>query len=154
VDRLLVLLAVLVVTGAVAAWWRARDGRVIGASLPVGTPAASPWEGLPVDAADVVAAITPSTPLTFVEFTAPDCVPCARTRELLDDVTADRPDVSVVAVDVADGLDLARAHRIMRAPTTLLITADGHLLGRVSGVPRADELDELLARTATGSRAA
>jgi hypothetical protein len=162
VERLIVLVVVLLVTAAISAWWRARDGRVIGAPLAgtrlvgipdVGAPVTasgtgSRWAGLPVEAADVAAAVRPTTPLTLVEFTAPDCQPCTRTRELLDEVTAGRDDVRVHALDVGDVLDLARAHRILRAPTTLLISEEGHLLGRVGGVPRRDQLVALLDRTA------
>jgi thiol-disulfide isomerase/thioredoxin len=148
VDRVLILLAVLAATVAFSAWWKARDGRVIGARATV-TPSApgSRWAGLPVEAADVVAHIKPSTTLALVEFTAPDCVPCVKTGLLLDEVAADRDDLSVHSVDVGDALDLVGAHRIMRAPTTLLVTEDGHLLGRVSGLPRRDELIALLDST-------
>ncbi|HUG85898.1 MAG TPA: thioredoxin family protein [Euzebya sp.] len=138
-DRLLVLLAVLAVTGALAAWWRARDGRVVHMLTVVRDE-----HGFPRDAADLAAAVAPRTPLVLVEFTAPDCVPCARTKVMLDEAAASRDDLSVVTVDVADALDLARAHRILRAPTTLLITAEGHLLGRVAGIPRLDQLVALL----------
>ncbi|CAN5473398.1 hypothetical protein BH23ACT9_BH23ACT9_02060 [soil metagenome] len=145
-ERILVLFVVLVVTALVATWWRARDGRVIGTSLSA-TARGSRWAGIPVEAADIAAVVNPATELVLVEFTAPDCVPCARTRELLDEVAAGRDDVSVAALDVGEALDLARAHRIMRAPTTVLITAEGHLLGRVSGVPRPDQLITLLDST-------
>lgn len=135
-DRIAVLLVVLLLTGVVAAWWRARDGRVTAAAPRAGG-------GTPT-AADVAAAVAPTTPLVLVEFTAPDCASCARTKVLLDAAAATRDDLSVVAIDVADGVGLARAHGIMRAPTTLLLSADGHLLGRVAGVPRPGQLAALL----------
>lgn len=140
-DRLLVLLIVLAATAFVAAWWRARDGRVIGVPR---AEEGSRWDVLPREAADIAAVVPGETALVLVEFTAPDCVPCAQTKAVLDRAAAGREEVSVVALDVADALDLARAHRILRAPTTLLISAEGHLLGRVAGVPRADELSALL----------
>ena len=157
-DRVLVLLFVIGATAVFSAWWKARDGRVRG---PVASPGAdhdrpdpaagsstSRWSTLPVEAADLAAAVAPSTPLVFVEFTAPNCRPCVATREVLERAVAGRDDVGIVALDVAEALDLARSHRVMRAPTTLLITDEGHLLGRVSGVPREDELLALLDSTA------
>ena len=138
-DRLLVLLVVVAATAMFSAWWRARDGRVVSRG-----PADGPWSALPVEAADVVAAVDPRSPLVLVEFTAPDCQPCRTTATLLHEVVADREDVTIATLDVGDALDLARAHRIMRAPTTLLVSHQGHLLGRVGGVPRRDELEALL----------
>lgn len=135
-DRVLILLLVIGVTVLVSRWWRARDGRV-----------SSTVAGLPREAVDVAAIVNSSTPYTLVEFTAPDCIPCVQTRLLLEELVADRPDVCIRTVDVADALDLLREHRIMRAPTTLFITEEGHLLGRVSGLPRRDELRSLLDST-------
>lgn len=162
-DRVVVLLLVITATGAFSAWWKARDGRVRANAAsrpsgpdrsgqdrpdPVAGSSVSRWSTLPVEAADIAAAVAPASPLVFVEFTAPNCQPCVATREVLDRVTAGRSDVGIVALDVAEALDLVRAHRVMRAPTTLLITEEGHLLGRVSGVPREDELLALLDSTA------
>ena len=139
-DRVLTLLLVLAVAAALTAWWRSRDGRVT--TTPPDT------DGRPgigsAAAADIVAAIRPITALTLVEFTAPACAPCTRARAVLDQAAAGRDDVSVVAIDVGKALELARSHRIMRAPTTLLIDRSGHLLGRIAGVPRPDELAGLL----------
>lgn len=147
-DRVVVLLAVVALIVILGQWWKARDGKVRGAAtrdaLAVPDGSTGRWSGLPVEAADVVAALNLSAPLTFVEFTAPDCVPCAATAAVLDDVVAGRDQVAVVAVDVAEGLDLARSHRIMRAPTTMLISDQGHVLGRVSGVPASADLTQLL----------
>lgn len=147
-DRLLVLLLVVALTGLVSAWWRRRDGRVdaIG-TVPTGS-GDERWDALPVEAADIAAALDTTTPLVLVEFTTPDCHPCVTTRGVLADAVADRPDVAVAELDVAQALDLARAHRVLTAPTTMLITRQGHLLGRVAGVPRRDELDALLRTTA------
>ncbi len=145
-ERLIVLAAVLLVTGLFSAWWRARDGRVFPATL-TGSDPGSRWVGIPIEAGDVVRRIAPTAELTLVEFTAPDCVPCLRTRTLLDEVAAERDDLDVVSLDVAEAAELVRAHRIMRAPTTLLVTREGHLLGRVSGLPRPEELRALVDST-------
>lgn len=154
-DRVIILLAVVAATGLLSAWWKARDGRVrvtapaLSPDAPGPTPdhPHQPWSGMPVEAADLAAAVNSPTPLTLVEFTAPDCRPCVAAKAVLTEAITDRDDVTFTTLDVAEALDLARAHRVMRAPTTLLISDEGHLLGRVSGVPRPDELSALLDAT-------
>lgn len=145
-DRLLPLMIILIATGAFSAWWTARDGRIASTLTPDGG-GSSRWSALPIEALDLATAVASTTRLTLVEFTAPDCQPCVATRTLLDEATTGRDDISIATLDVSESLDLARSHRIMRAPTTLLITDEGHLLGRVSGVPRREELTALLDST-------
>jgi thioredoxin-like negative regulator of GroEL len=125
----LVLLVVLLLTGAAAAWYRSHQGRVTaveGATFDRGRL------GAPVGAT------------LLVEFTAPGCVPCGQAREVLETVARDRPDVAVVLADVGDHLDLARAHGILRAPTTLLVDPEGRVCHRISGVPAGADVTALL----------
>ncbi|WP_370328319.1 thioredoxin family protein [Euzebya sp.] len=140
-DRLLVLVAVVALATVLAAARTAWDGRVRPTRATASSGARPPGE-----AADVVAVVQPTTPLVLVELTAPSCAACATARAVLDEVATEHADVSVVALDVADAVDLARRHRVLRAPTTLVVGADGTLWGRVSGVPDATALAELVAR--------
>lgn len=144
-ERALILLAVVLVAVAASALWRRLDGRTT-------TPVGAAGEG-----ADLLAHVhgdrSAATPWTFVEFTAPDCVPCRATAAVLEEVAADRSDVTVAAVDVAEGLELARAHGVLRAPTTFLVDAEGTIVSRTGGVPVAENLRTLLGDVA-GSRAA
>jgi thiol-disulfide isomerase/thioredoxin len=141
VDRVVLLVAVVAATAAVAAWWRAREGRVRARRPAPSAAATGPPSG---------------APLTLLELTAPSCAPCARAKLVLDAVAADRPAVEVRTVDIADALDLARAHRVLRAPTTLLVDGRGQVRAVVGGVPRREELeatvDALLADLLTPSR--
>ena len=130
-TRAAVLLAVLAAVALAAAWWRARDGRV---------QVAPPRR----DAGSLAGLVPDDASVLLLELTAPHCAPCATTRRILDEVAAGRPDVAVVAVDVADAADLVTAHRILRAPTTLVVARDGAVLARVSGVPRTGDLEALL----------
>ncbi len=132
-ERVVVLLAIVALVAAVATVRRARDGRV----------RALPTDAGPAAVTDLAALADPGAAITLVEFTAPTCSTCAAARAVLEEVASGR-DVAVVDVDVADALDVARAHRVMRAPTTLVVAADGALLGRVAGIPRRDELAALL----------
>jgi thiol-disulfide isomerase/thioredoxin len=129
VTDVLVLLAVLAVTALLAAWWRARDGRV------------RDGDG---DRFDRAAVGAPAGTTLLVEFTAPGCAPCERAKGVLSAAAIERPDVLLVTVDVGEHLDLARAHGILRAPTTLVIDAADRVRHRISGVPAAGDLDALL----------
>ncbi|MGH8929430.1 MAG: thioredoxin family protein [Egibacteraceae bacterium] len=128
--RLAVLLAVLVAVAFVAVWWRRRDGRLRTIADRF-TPSQLSSLGVPPEAA------------ALVEFTSPHCAPCTAARRVLDEV-ATRLDVAVVPVDVTRALDLARAHHVLRTPTTFVIVPGGRVLGRVSGIPLAADLTRLL----------
>jgi thiol-disulfide isomerase/thioredoxin len=126
---LLALLVVLAATAAAALWWRSRQGRVTqqgGGTFGRGAIGA------------------PAGGVLLVEFTAPGCVPCGQAREVLQAVAAEREDVAVVLVDVGEHLDLARTHGVLRAPTTLLVDAGDRVRHRISGVPAAADVAELL----------
>lgn len=135
-----VLLLAAVVGGAavLAACWRTRDGRLRDVD-----------EALSVAELALVGA-DPTRPL-LLELTAPGCAPCAVARRVLDDVAAGTP-VAVVAVDVGDVPDLARAHRVLRAPTVLAVAPGGRVRARVSGVPDAGELRAVLRELGVGAR--
>jgi thiol-disulfide isomerase/thioredoxin len=125
----LVLLGVLALTATVALWHRSREGRVSGV------------EGEVFDRARLGA---PAGGRLLVEFTAPTCASCGAAKGVLDAVAHDRPDVLVVTVDVGDHLDLARAHGIMRAPTTLVVDEEDQVRHRISGVPTAADVAAVL----------
>lgn len=139
-SRLSVLLAVLVAVALAAAWWRAREGRLRSTGGRF-TPDQLAGLGVPPGVA------------AFIQFTAPHCVPCVAARRVLDDVAA-RHSVAVVPVDVGGALDLARAHHVLRTPTTFVVAADGSVPGRVSGVPDPADLARLLTSMDAPRRAA
>ena len=139
-------LPLVLVVAAVAlfsVWWKRRDGSVrevadrftVQELAGLGAPA-----GVPV----------------LLEFTAPNCAPCRATKQILSDVAQLWPEVALVTVDVGEALDVAKAHRVMRAPTTFVIGPGRTVRGRVSGVPDPGEIAALLeddgARPARGRK--
>ncbi|HVM00616.1 MAG TPA: thioredoxin family protein [Egibacteraceae bacterium] len=127
----LVLATVVAATGAFALWWRAHDGKVRAVD--------DRFTG------EELAAIgAPPERRLLVAFTAPSCAPCTMARRVLEEVAGDRDDVAVRAADVGDHLDLARAHGVLRTPTTFALEVDGTVLGRVAGVPTAADVHALL----------
>jgi thiol-disulfide isomerase/thioredoxin len=135
-NNVLILAAVIVVTGVVAAWWRARDGAV----------RLVPDDRLSADELATLGA--PRGVPVLLQFTAPGCVPCRASWQVLEDVSTRRDGVVLHAIDVADAPDVARRHGVLRAPTVFVIAADGRVTARASGVPDAGDLDAALAQAA------
>ena len=50
-----------------------------------------------------------------------------------------------VEVDAASRDDLARAHRVLRTPTTLVLDGEGRVTRRISGAPTPEQAREALA---------
>ena len=76
-------------------------------------------------------------------FTAPGCPPCVTARRVLDEV-GPRHEVDVVVALVTDHPEIAAAQHVYRAPTVFLVDARGHAVSRISGVPRAAQLEHAL----------
>lgn len=123
----LILAAVLAATAVVALLLRRGEGHV----------RATDEEVTPVEQVDL--GLHPQR-WSLVEFTAPSCHGCVQTRSVLDDVARQVGGIDVVAVDVAQHIDAARHHGVMRAPTTLIVEPGGHVRARVRGVPDPGEL--------------
>ena len=90
---------------------------------------------------------------TFVVFTAPGCSTCGPARDLVVAAAA-RSGAAVVVVDASRHEDLAQAHRVLRAPTIFLVHPDGRIAGRISGLPRDEELARLVGSPSHGVAAA
>jgi thiol-disulfide isomerase/thioredoxin len=140
---LAILAFVLAATAALWWWWRRRDGRV---------RAGRPGERL--TAADRTAVGVPDEAVVLLEFVAPGCRACAAAKEVLDAVAGERHDVVVAVADVGEHLDLARAHSVLRAPTTLVVDRDGVVRHRVSGVPDPEQLAVTIDEDARAARGA
>lgn len=130
-TELLILAGVIAATAALSLWWRVRDGQVRAVDDRF-------------SAAELAALDAPARHRLLVEFTAPSCAPCAAARRVLDEVAADHADVAVRTLDVGERADLARRHKVLRAPTTFVVAADGTVRGRVAGVPDRTAVARLL----------
>lgn len=129
-SRVALLLAVLAAAGLLSLWWRAREGRVRSGGATLGRERLAELGATPGR-------------LVLLELTAPGCAPCLAARRVLDDVAAEAK-VDVLAVDVGEAQDIARANRVLQAPTTLLVAPDGTVSARISGVPDRGALLALL----------
>jgi thiol-disulfide isomerase/thioredoxin len=123
-------LALATVVGLVL---RARSGR-----LRAGGAATGGWRlaGTEPKAGDRV---------LLLQLSSPVCTPCRRTAAVLTDLAGRRDGLVHLEVDVAERPDVARELGVMRTPTVVAFDRGGAELLRVSGVPRAAELEERLA---------
>ena len=83
---------------------------------------------------------------TFVQFSSAFCAPCRTTRRILADIAAEVPGVAHIEVDAEHHLDLVRRLNILRTPTTLVLSPEGHELTRAAGVPRREQVHMVLGR--------
>jgi hypothetical protein len=65
---------------------------------------------------------------------------------VLDEVVGLVPGVTHVEVDAEQHLEVVRALRVLRTPTTLILDADGQEVSRASGLPQRDQVLAALAQ--------
>jgi thioredoxin-like negative regulator of GroEL len=146
VGGLIVLLVVLVVSGAAGLAMRLRQGRFRSGPSRTHTADSGPTaDSAPAaDSGTVLTAADLGTPLgqraTLVQFSSEVCAYCGPTRELLTEVARARDGLAFVEIDAAGRLDLARRLHIFATPTVLVLGADGSVAGRASGQPRRSDL--------------
>ena len=73
---------------------------------------------------------------TLVQFSSAFCAPCRATRRVLAGAAAQVPGVLHLEIDAEDNLELVRRLGIVKTPTTLVLDADGHEVVRATGQPR------------------
>ena len=83
---------------------------------------------------------------TVVHFSASWCGPCARVRQVIEQVSNDLDDVAHVEIDMDANPDAARRLSVLSLPTTFIFDADGHQRYRTTGVPKAGDLRSALSR--------
>ncbi|GAA3218844.1 hypothetical protein GCM10017691_01860 [Pseudonocardia petroleophila] len=131
-----VLVAALALATAVGLLLRRRDGRIRTGRAPEQS-ASGGW---------ALAGTTPGADdrVLLLQLSSPVCTPCRRTAELIGDLRTRRPGVAHTEVDVADRPDVARTLGVLRTPTVVAFDRAGAELLRISGLPRAADLEAAL----------
>ncbi len=75
-----------------------------------------------------------------MQFSTEFCANCPPTRRLLGQVAAENQGVTLVEVDAAARLDLARRLNVYATPTVLVLGPDGSIASRASGQPRKSDV--------------
>jgi thiol-disulfide isomerase/thioredoxin len=130
VGGLVALVAVLAAASAIGVLMRHREGRV--------RPASRSSTGTVLTAADLGAPLGERA--TLVQFSAEFCAYCGPTREMLTEVAGSRAGISLVEIDAAERLDLARRLHVYSTPTVLVLGPGGVIARRSAGRPRKAEV--------------
>lgn len=102
--------------------------------MSVADVSSSTWDELVVHA---------STPVV-VDVWAPWCIPCKKVEPLIADAATTYGDrLACLRLDADDAPELVARFQILGLPTVLLFV-DGEEAGRITGVPRAAKLTELI----------
>jgi thiol-disulfide isomerase/thioredoxin len=129
---LAVLVGTLVLATIVGVVLKARDGRLRAGRATGG------WS---------LAGVTPADGerVLLLQLSSPVCAPCRQAAGVLSSMTARTPGLVHREIDVAEHPDVARELGVLRTPTVVAFDRSGAELVRVSGVPRAAELEAALA---------
>lgn len=132
--RAVVVVGLVAAIGLVAAWWRRRDGALRTGDGSRLHPEHLHEVGLDLSRASAGAVLLGS----------PSCAPCESAKRVLDDLAGERQDFAWVYADAGDHADIATSHRVMRVPTVLVLDGDGRVVARASGVPRHEQLRDMI----------
>ncbi len=77
---------------------------------------------------------------TLLQFSSAFCAPCRATRRILHEVASTSPGVVHIEVDAEHHLDVVRRLGILRTPTTLVLSEQGHELTRATGAPTRQQV--------------
>ena len=96
-----------------------------------------------ITSADFEELVLKSEKPVLVDFNATWCGPCRMLKPTLDELAAERPDVSVVGIDVDENMDLAEEYGVFSIPCVVLIK-DGVEADRSVGLVPKEALLNML----------
>ena len=130
-DNLLLLVAVLLTSSIFGYWHRVSRGKIKSGGRKLEISAKEVGEKL-------------GSRLTLLQFSSAFCSPCRTTKMLLEQLTNDLPDVKHIDINAESHIELARNLNILSTPTTLVLDSDGREIGRAVGVPKREQVLNLL----------
>ena len=130
-QNLLLLAAVLSLSSIFGVWYRRTRGEIKSGRRKLEISAKEVGEKL-------------GTRLTLLQFSSAFCSPCRTTKILLQQLTKDLPDVKHIDIDAESKIELARSLNILSTPTTIVLDSDGREVGRAVGIPKRDQVLNLL----------
>ena len=92
-----------------------------------------------ITADDFEEEVLKSDKIVLVDFFASWCGPCQKMSKVLEQISADRPDLKVVRVDIDDNELLARQFFVRSIPTVVYMK-NGKEFNRIVGFTTRDQL--------------
>ena len=92
-----------------------------------------------ITADDFEVEVLKSDKIVLVDFFATWCGPCQKMSKVLEQISADRPDLKVVRVDIDDNELLARQFFVRSIPTVVYMK-NGKEFNRIVGFTTRDQL--------------
>lgn len=130
-EQIALLVLVLAASTLFGIWFQRRSGQIKSRD--------ESWE---IRSSDVGEKL--GSRMTLLQFSSAFCAPCRTTRLLLSSMTEQIPDVKHIDVDAESHLELARRLNILSTPTTIVLDSDGREIGRAVGVPKREQVLNLL----------
>ena len=130
-SSFILLLSVLVASSIFGFWFRNSRGEIKAGKRKLEISSKEVGEKL-------------GTRLTLLQFSSAFCSPCRTTKILLSNLTKDLPDVKHIDIDAESHIELARSLNILSTPTTIVLDTDGREVGRAVGIPKRDQVLNLL----------
>lgn len=130
-QDIFLLVAVLGVSSIFGVWYRRTRGEIKSGRRKLEISSKEVGEKL-------------GTRLTLLQFSSAFCSPCRTTKILLQQLTKDLPDVKHIDIDAESKIELARSLNILSTPTTIVLDSDGREVGRAVGIPKRDQVLNLL----------
>lgn len=96
-----------------------------------------------ITSADFEEVVLKSEKPVLVDFNATWCGPCRMLKPTLDELAAERPDLTVVGIDVDENMDLAEEYGVFSIPCVVLFK-DGAEAERSVGLVPKEQLLALL----------
>ena len=96
-----------------------------------------------ITGADFEEVVLKSEKPVLVDFNATWCGPCRMLKPILESVAAERPDVTVVGVDIDENMELAEEYGVFSIPC-LVLFKDGAEADRTVGLVPKEALEQFL----------
>ncbi|MFC4451338.1 thioredoxin domain-containing protein [Halorussus aquaticus] len=85
------------------------------------------------------------TPMTkILQFSTPSCSQCPQQAEILQSLTATRPNIEFEKIDATEATDRANKYGVRSVPSTIVLDGDGEVVSKFDGLTQATAIKDAL----------